>query len=158
APAGNGGLPHDAVSDPQELRQFSAFVTWAAWASTAQRPGHEGSYTLNFPYEPLAGNRPTGATLLWSGLSLIALLGGVGGVLLIFGRFEELGWISEGRHVHPHLLPGESTPAQKALIKFFVVVALLLLMQTLVGAATAHYRAEPGDFYGFPLERIFPSN
>ena len=43
-------------------------------------------------------------------------------------------------------------------MKFFVVVALLFLVQTLVGGAIAHYRADPGSFYGFDLERIFPSN
>ena len=43
-------------------------------------------------------------------------------------------------------------------MKFFVVVALLFLMQTLVGSAAAHYRADPGSFYGFDLSRIFPSN
>ena len=43
-------------------------------------------------------------------------------------------------------------------MKFFVVVALLFLVQTLVGGAVAHYRADPGSFYGFQLERIFPSN
>ena len=37
-------------------------------------------------------------------------------------------------------------------MKFFVVVALLFLMQTLVGGAVAHYRADPGSFYGFQLE------
>lgn len=31
-------------------------------------------------------------------------------------------------------------------------------MQTLVGGAIAHSRAEPGDFYGLPIDEIFPSN
>ena len=43
-------------------------------------------------------------------------------------------------------------------MKFFVVVALLFLMQALVGGAVAHYRADPGSFYGFQLETILPSN
>ncbi|MEO6031439.1 MAG: hypothetical protein ABIP61_05990 [Burkholderiaceae bacterium] len=38
-PARNGGLKRDLISDPTELHQFSAFVTWAAWASVANRPG-----------------------------------------------------------------------------------------------------------------------
>src|SRR4029079_8269235 len=38
------------------------------------------------------------------------------------------------------------------------VVALLFLGQTLAGGAVAHYRADPSSFYGFELERIFPSN
>ncbi|MBV1692123.1 cbb3-type cytochrome c oxidase subunit I [Novosphingobium sp. G106] len=56
------------------------------------------------------------------------------------------------------MIPGQASPGQRALVKFFVVVSLLFLMQTLVGGAVAHYRADPGSFYGFQLESIFPSN
>ncbi|HWU67790.1 MAG TPA: cbb3-type cytochrome c oxidase subunit I [Stenotrophobium sp.] len=154
----NGGLKPDLITDPQELREFTAFVTWAAWASVANRPGENQSYTNNFPYDREVGNVPTGGTLLWSALSLLMLLGGIAAVLLAFGKFDYLGWISPGRHVHPHMIPGAASPGQRALVKFFVAVAALFLMQTLVGGATAHFRAEPGDFYGFQLESIFPSN
>lgn len=157
-PARNGGLQRGLISDPTELRQFTAFVTWAAWASVANRPGENYSYTNNFPYDPSVGNQPTSGALLWSALSLIVLLAGIATVLLMFGKFDYLGWISRGHHVHPHLLPGRSSPGQNALVKFFVVVALLLLAQSLVGGAVAHYRADPNSFYGFELERIFPSN
>ena len=157
-PTRNGGLKSGLVSDPAELHQFAAFVTWAAWASVAERPGENYSYTNNFPYDPSVGNLPTADALLWSALSLIVLLAGTAAVLLAFGRFDYLGWITRGHHVHPQLLPGKTGPGQAALVKFFVVVALLFLMQTLVGGATAHYRADPGRFYGFDLSRVFPSN
>jgi nitric oxide reductase subunit B len=155
--ARNGGLKPDLITDPTELHQFSAFVAWAAWVSVAKRPGENYSYTNNFPYDPTVGNVPTPGTILWSALSLVVVLGGIAAVLLIFGRFEHLGWVSE-RHVHPQVLPGTSSPGQRALVKYFVVVSLLFLMQTLVGGGIAHSRAEPGDFYGFPLDRILPSN
>ena len=157
-PSRNGGLKADLITDPAELRQFTAFVFWTAWASVAVRPGEDYSYTNNFPYDPSVGNLPTPGTLLWSALSLIVLLVGIASVLLIFGRFDYLGWFSRDRHVHPHLLPRRSSPGQYALVKFFVVVALLFLMQTLVGGAAGHYRADPNSFYGFQLERLFPSN
>jgi nitric oxide reductase subunit B len=133
-------------------------VTWAAWASVAARPGENYSYTNNFPYDPSVGNLPTPDALLWSALSLLVLLAGTATVLLVFGKFGYLGWVSRGRHIQPHLLPGTSSPGQRALVKFFVVVALLFLAQTLLGGATAHYRADPGSFYGFQLEEIFPGN
>ncbi|TPG04995.1 nitric-oxide reductase large subunit [Rhodanobacter glycinis] len=157
-PERNGGLKAGLITDPAELRQFTAFVTWAAWASVANRPGENYSYTNNFPYDPSVGNLPIPGALLWSALSLIVLLAGIATVLLMFGKFDYLGWISRGQHIHPHLLPGQSSPGQRALVKFFVVVALLFLAQTLVGGAVAHYRADPGSFYGFQLESIFPSN
>ena len=50
------------------------------------------------------------------------------------------------------------SPSQAALIKFVVIVALLLFVQTLVGGAVAHFRADPGNFYGFDLSKIFPSS
>jgi nitric oxide reductase subunit B len=157
-PERNGGLKAGLITDPAELRQFTAFVTWAAWASVANRPGENYSYTNNFPYDTSVGNLPIPGALLWSALSLIVLLAGIATVLLMFGKFDYLGWISRGQHIHPHLLPGQSSPGQRALVKFFVVVALLFLAQTLVGGAVAHYRADPGSFYGFQLETIFPSN
>jgi nitric oxide reductase subunit B len=157
-PDENGGLKPGMISDPQEIRAFSAFVAWAAWASVADRPGYDYSYTNNFPYDPLVGNTPIPGAVLWSALSLLVLLAGIATVLLLFGKFDYLGWISRGHAMRPSIVPGQSSPGQRALVKFFVVVALLFLFQTLVGGATAHYRADPGSFYGFRLEDIFPSN
>ena len=91
-PERNGGLAREAVSDPRELRQLTAFFAWTAWASAATRPGTSHSYTNNFPYEPLAGNTPTANALIYSALSLVFLLGGTAAVLLAFGKFDYLGW------------------------------------------------------------------
>lgn len=98
-PARNGGLKIDLITDPTELRQFTAFVMWAAWASVATRPGEEFSYTNNFPYDPSVGNLPTSSALLWSALSLIVLLAGTAAVLLAFGKFDYLGWILSLIHI-----------------------------------------------------------
>lgn len=157
-PSGNGGLPRKFLTHGAELNSLTAFFAWTAWASVTNRPGESSSYTNNFPYDPLAGNLPTGAAVLWSAISLIALLGGTALVLLAFGKFDYLGWKSSDGHAAPRLLPGDPTPSQRAVMKFFVIVALLFLIQALVGGATAHYRAEPGDFYGLDLSGFLPSN
>jgi len=155
-PAKNGGLKVDEVSDPTELRQLTAFFAWAAWASVAERPGTGHSYTNNFPYEPLAGNHPTAGTLIYSAISFIFLLAGTALVLLAFGRFDYLGWHrSDGA---PHTPPLAINDAQRATLKFMAVAALLFLGQVLIGGGVAHYRAEPGDFYGIDLSRLLPSN
>jgi hypothetical protein len=78
-------------------------------------------------------------------------------VLFAFGRFDFLGWRRQRGHTHPKLLAGVTTPSQRATIKYFAVVALLFLAQTLVGGATAHYRADAGSFYGIDLSAILPS-
>lgn len=157
-PARNGGLAPNLITDPTELRDLTAFFCWTAWASVADRPGTDYSYTNNFPYDPGVGNVAPAGALLWSALSLITLLGGIAAVLLAFGKFDYLGWITRGHSATPQVIPGQASPGQRALVKFFVVVSLLFLMQTLVGGAVAHYRADPGSFYGFQLETIFPSN
>ena len=156
SPARNGGLMAEAVSDPEELRQLTAFFAWTAWAAAAERPGKTYSYTNNFPYDPLAGNSPTAGALLYSAISLVFLLGGTGLVLLAFGKFEYLGWHRDESGVLALALPtGE---VQRAALKFMVVAALLFFGQTLIGGAVAHYRAEPGSFYGIDLSGFLPSN
>jgi nitric oxide reductase subunit B len=157
-PAGNGGLSVRTINDPDELKQLSAFVAWSAWASVANRPGTTHSYTNNFPYDPVAGNTPTADAVLWSALSLIFLLGGTAIVLLAFGKFDFLGWKSRSGYQHSKLPGIMVTPAQRATLKYFALAALLVLAQSLVGGALAHYRADPGTFYGFDLAAWLPSN
>jgi nitric oxide reductase subunit B len=158
APTASYGLPGDYIKDSRELRHLTAFFAWTAWASVANRPGKAYSYTNNFPYDPMVGNTATSDAVLWSGLSLIALLVGTALVLLAFGRFDFLGWKGQTGHAHPQMIPGAATPSQKATIKYFGLVALLFLAQAMVGGATAHYRADPGSFYGLDLSQFFSSN
>jgi nitric oxide reductase subunit B len=157
-PGNNGGLPAKYIRDAQEIRQLTAFFAWTAWASVANRPGKSYSYTNNFPYDPMAGNTPSSDALLWSALSLVPLLAGIAAVLFAFGKFDYLGWKGKSEHIHPQMLPGTSSESQKAVIKYFLVVALLFFAQAIVGGATAHYRAEPGGFYGIDLSAWFPSH
>ncbi|HVN95899.1 MAG TPA: cbb3-type cytochrome c oxidase subunit I [Syntrophorhabdaceae bacterium] len=155
---GNRGLLPKAISDSKDVKELTAFFAWAAWASAANRPGKSYSYTNNFPYDPVAGNNPDANTFLWSALSLIALLAGTAAVLFSFGKFGYLGWKGKGEHVHPGMLSGIMNQAQKATIKYFVAATLLFLAQTLVGGATAHFRADPSSFYGLNLAYYLPSN
>lgn len=157
-PVRNGGLSVGTISDHGELKQLSAFVAWTAWASVANRPGTTHSYTNNFPFDPVAGNTPTADAVLWSALSLVFLLAGTALVLLAFGRFDTLGWKARPGYLHPRPLGASVTAGQRATLKYFAVVALLFLAQTLVGGAVAHYRADPGTFYGFDLAAWLPSN
>jgi nitric oxide reductase subunit B len=157
-PGKSAGLPANYLRDSQEIRQLTAFFAWTAWASVANRPGKSYSYTNNFPYDPTAGNTPSSDALLWSTLSLIPLLAGIAAVLFAFGKFDYLGWKGKSEHIHPQMVPGITTGSQKATIKYFLVVALLFLAQAVVGGATAHYRAEPGGFYGVDLSAWFPSH
>ena len=157
-PISNSGLPDNYIDDPEEIHQLTAFFAWTAWASVANRPDKSYSYTNNFPYDPVVGNLLTSDAVLWSALSVAMLLAGLACVLVVFGKFDYLGWKGGPEGIYPQMLAGEATAGQKATIKYFVIVALLFLTQVMIGGALAHYRADPGNFYGIDLAQYLPSN
>jgi nitric oxide reductase subunit B len=154
------GLRPNAITDPEQIRQLTAFFSWSAWTASTLRPNLNYSYTNNWPPEPIVDNRATADALVWSVLSLIALLGGIGILFAAFGRWNFLGWHGrEGQRVS-FRPPDEValTPAQRSCAWFFFVMALLFLLQSLLGGATQHYRAEIANFFGFDLARVLPFN
>ena len=159
-PSSKYGLRPQAIADPNDGRQLTAFFAWSAWAAAALRPGKSFSYTNNWPPESLVNNGPTADMLVWSVLSLIALLGGIGLMLVAFGRWNFLGWHGRERQVISFHAPDRValTPAQRACAWFFFVMAVLFLLQTVVGGATQHYRADISGFFGIDLARVFPFN
>src|SRR5215216_5942073 len=77
-PSTRYGLRPEAIRDPEEIRQLTSYFAWTAWAAAALRPGLDYTYTNNWPPEPLVENEPTGEVVVWSVISLVALLGGIG--------------------------------------------------------------------------------
>jgi nitric oxide reductase subunit B len=144
-PKSEHGLRPDAITDRSQLRKLTSFFAWTAWAAAAERPGHDYSYTNNWPSEARVDNKPTANVIVWSVLSLIALLGGIGLLFGAFGRWGgALGWQGREQATLSFRSPGDValTPAQRATAWFFFVMAALFLVQTFVGAASQHYRAE----------------
>ena len=154
------GLRPEAISDPEEIRQLTAYFAWTAWASSALRPGLDYTYTNNWPPESLVENEPTANVVVWSVLSLIALLGGIGLLFAAFGRWNFLGWHGREGATLSFRTPGDValTPAQRACAWFFLVMAALFLIQTLAGAASEHYRADLAGFFGIDLAQVLPYN
>jgi nitric oxide reductase subunit B len=145
----------DAQPDPEKLRAFAAFVFWTSWAATTERPGDRVTYTSNWPHEPLVGNTLPGDALVWTGVSILMLLAGIGGMAWWYaGRSED--------HAPPRapdrdpLLDAVTTPSQRATIKYFWIVSALILVQILFGVIVAHYGVEGGGFYGVPIDRWLP--
>jgi nitric oxide reductase subunit B len=148
-------IPAGAVTDPVRLRRLCAFFFWTSWAASTNRPGEDMTYTNNWPYEPLVGNQPSGETLVWTGISIIMLLAGISAMAWWYAsrRSDE-----EDRGI-PDSDPLQSwtaTPSQKATIKYFWVVAALILVQMLLGVVTAHFGVEGNGFYGIPLAKWLP--
>jgi nitric oxide reductase subunit B len=160
APDTKYGLRPKQITDPVQIRQVTAYFCWSAWVASALRPGKNYSYTNNWPPEPLVGNGATAETVIWSMLSLAALLGGIGLLFASFGRWNFLGWHGREQQTLSFRAPGEValTQGQRACAGFFAVMALLFLVQTLVGGASEHYRAELSNFFGIDLAVIFPFN
>jgi nitric oxide reductase subunit B len=148
-------IPRGAQTDPQKARDMAAFFFWTSWAASTSRPGEAVSYTNNWPHEPLVGNRPTGSAVVWSVVSFVLLLAGIGAMVWYFA--------SQRHEPEAAGLPDKSplvgqvpTPSQRATMKFFVVVALLIVVQVALGAITAHYGVEGSTFYGIPLDQWLP--
>jgi nitric oxide reductase subunit B len=159
--SGGGGLGPHAVPNPEESRRIVAFIAWTSWTAAARRPGATYSYTNNWPPDADVGNQLTQEAVVWSTLSIIALLGGTGLLLALFGRYSTLlGWHStEERRLR--FLPPEQvplTPGQRTTAWYFVIVIALFLLQTFLGGATAHYHAETGGFFGLDLAKLLPYN
>ncbi len=162
SPTTQYGLMPNAIPDSADIRDLTAFFAWTAWAASAERPGHNYSYTNNWPSEPLVDNVPTADIIVWSGLSLVALMAATGVLFGLYGRWSQrMGW-QHGEEA-PALAfrqPGDVavTPAQSATAWFFFVVAILFMGQALLGAAIEHYRADLSSFFGLDLARLLPFN
>src|SRR5690349_1535440 len=109
------GLLPNPVNSPTEIHQLTAFFAWSAWAASTRRPGHNYSYTNNWPPEPQVNNTPSANVIVWSVISLIALLGGVGVLFAAFGRWR-MGWQGREQATLSFRSPGDValTPAQRA--------------------------------------------
>ncbi|MCK6546677.1 nitric-oxide reductase large subunit [Myxococcota bacterium] len=147
---------HDgAIPDAGRREKLVSFFFWSAWATTAERPGTNASYTNNWPHEPLVGNVPTTANIVWSILSVILLLTGVG-ALVWYSAFKKK---EEELPAPPARDPFDGltlTPSMRALWKYCLVVVALVLLQVVMGGLTAHYTVEGQAFYGIPLAKILP--
>ncbi|MCC7124288.1 MAG: cbb3-type cytochrome c oxidase subunit I, partial [Acidobacteria bacterium] len=141
--------------DTDRRRALTAFFFWTSWASTTERPGQTVTYTNNWPHEELVDNRPTGANILWSLVSVILLLAAIGALVWWRAFRAEAEPEVEAPATDPFgaLTP---TPSMRAVAKYVGVVVALFVVQVLLGALTAHYTVEGHAFFGFPLGDYLP--
>lgn len=149
-------IPADTIKTPERQRQLNAFFFWASWACSTNRPGAEISYTNNWPAEDLIDNRPSGQVVVWSVVSFVLLLAGIGALAWYFA-------VQKQHEADDHELPAADpllalspTPSMRATLKYFWVVTALIVAQVGLGAITAHYGVEGSGFYGIPLARWLP--
>jgi nitric oxide reductase subunit B len=150
-------IPANTIKTPERQRLMNTFFFWAAWACGTERPGSAITYTQNWPPETLIDNRPTGSIVIWSVISFVVLLAGIGAMVWYFAvqrhkADDEAGEVPQ----RDPLLALNATPSMKAVLKYFWVVAALIVVQVGLGAVTAHYGVEGDGFYGIPLSKWLP--
>lgn len=149
-------IPENSLKDPERVRVMNTFFFWTSWACVTERPGQEITYSNNWPAEELVNNRPTGALLLWTGFSVILLLAGIGYMVWYYARLRDKDNESHSVSGTFSLKTDVQTPSQKATLKYFWIVSILLLVQVIMGVITAHYTVEGQAFYGIPLSDWLP--
>lgn len=149
-------MKENTLPDAARRQQLTQFFFWTAWAAATERDGQTATFTNNWPHEPLIGNNPTAENMVWSIVSIVVLLAGIG--FLVWG-WAFLRNHEEGEPKVPAQDPLSLirlTPSQKALGKYLLLVGALFGFQVLMGGVTAHYTVEGQDFYGLPLSKWFP--
>ncbi len=147
-------IPAGSIRSEERMRDMAAFFFWTSWSAATARPGQTISYTNNWPHEPLVGNRPTGDSVMWTGVSILMLLAGI--CAMIWWRAAQPAEPIEPAPDQDPLGGWQSTPSQLATLKYFWVVAALILVQIGVGVLTAHYGVEGDGFFGFDIASVLP--
>jgi nitric oxide reductase subunit B len=145
----------NTITDSTKLRELSAFFFWTSWAAATNRPNEDITYTSNWPHEELIDNKPTSDSIVWTGVSILFLLAGIGGMAWYYASQGKQHTVGDFPMNDP-LLGSSLTPSQRSVIKYFWVVTGLMLLQIIMGVITAHYGVEGNGFYGFQLSRILP--
>ncbi|MCO4781418.1 MAG: cbb3-type cytochrome c oxidase subunit I [Candidatus Cloacimonetes bacterium] len=143
-------------ANDKQITDMIHYFWWTAWASTTNRPDQQYTYTNNWPYDKEAGNNASSDTILWSALSVGVLILGIGIITLLYfrGRFYGEETVSKKSSI-ADLVP---TISQKKTLKYFLLAAILFLVQALLGGYMAHAYVETNAFYGIDLSSILPFN
>ena len=149
-------MKENTLPSPERRAQMTGFFFWTAWAAATERPGTTATYTNNWPHEPLIGNQPTAENMVWSVMSVVVMMAGVG--------FLVWGWAFLRKHdeadpeppKHDPLSRVPLTPSQRALGKYLFLIVALFGFQVLLGGFTAHYTVEGQQFYGINVSQWFP--
>ena len=144
-------IPARWIPTMQEGERVADFWLWTAWSAAARRPGRDHSYTQNWPHEPLVGNAITPISHLWSILSVILLVLGVG--LMVWYHASQ----PAEEFPEPQAIPAApATPSQRWSAIYFAVAMALFLVQIGMGVLTAHDAVEGNGLYGVDLSHILP--
>lgn len=151
----NYAMKENTLPSAERRERMTEFFFWTAWAAATERPDSEVTYTNNWPHEPLIDNRPSGENVVWSLISVVLLIAGVGGLIWAWAFLRKEDEKPQAPLKDPLSAVG-LTPSQKALGKYLLLVVGLFTFQVMLGGFTAHYTVEGQGFYGIQTSEWFP--
>ncbi|MBY6071309.1 nitric-oxide reductase large subunit [Marinobacter salsuginis] len=151
----NYAMKENTLPSAERRERMTEFFFWTAWAAATERPESDVTYTNNWPHEPLIDNRPSGENVVWSLISVVLLIAGVGGLIWAWAFLRKEDEEPDAPVQDPLTAVG-LTPSQKALGKYLLLVVGLFTFQVMLGGFTAHYTVEGQGFYGVETSEWFP--
>lgn len=146
------------IASSDQIHQVSAFFWWTSWIAAAERAPGSPSFTNNWPFDAAAGNTIPASATLWSGVSVAVLVLVLAIIVFAWfrGRFVMEDAYAPGQFPKTKLSLLPVFASQRKTIKYFVIAALLFLVQSLLGGYLAHYYVEGGGFYGIDVGPWLP--
>ncbi|OGR50800.1 MAG: hypothetical protein A2049_11165 [Elusimicrobia bacterium GWA2_62_23] len=152
----NYGFLPETVKTEAEAAAIGKFFFWTAWVAGTNRPGETSTYTNNWPPDASVGNAMPPDAFIWSVISIIALLLVLGLVIYLLHRYRIYYGESKSVEIAQALNELPLTSSQVKAAKFFLVVSLLFIVQTLMGGLLAHYTISPASFYPEIVAKLIP--
>ncbi|ODP96326.1 nitric oxide reductase large subunit [Salinivibrio sp. SS3] len=149
-------MKENTLPSAERRAQMNDFFFWTAWAAATERPDADITYTNNWPHETLIDNVPSAENIIWSIVSVILLIAGVGFLIWAWAFLRDKEEEELVAPEHDPISKVKLTPSQKALGKYLFIVVALFAFQVLLGGLTAHYTVEGQEFYGINISEWFP--
>ncbi|OZB06439.1 MAG: nitric oxide reductase large subunit [Idiomarina sp. 34-48-12] len=149
-------MKENTLPSAERREVMTQFFFWTAWAAATERPDSDVTYTNNWPHEPLIDNKPSAENIIWSLVSIILLIAGVGGLIWAWAFLRDHDEEEPEAPKKDPISLVNLTPSQKALGKYLFLVMALFIVQIFLGGFTAHYTVEGQEFYGINVSQWFP--
>ncbi|MBW7470962.1 nitric-oxide reductase large subunit [Marinobacter sp. F4218] len=152
----NYAMKENTLPSAERRERMTEFFFWTAWAAATERPGSDATYTNNWPHEPLIDNKPTPENVIWSIVSVVLLIAGIGGLVWAWAFLRKHDEEEPAAPVRDPLTSFALTASQRGLGKYLFLVVALFGFQVMLGGFTAHYTVEGQSFYGINVSEWFP--
>lgn len=145
-----GPIRAATIKSADETRDLADFFFWTAWCAGTIRPGDTLTYTCNWPHDPEAGNVVPAKAIVWSAISLVAFGICLGLLIFLFHHYKfNQGSLPFKSEPALALATGKISASQRKTAKYFLVVAVLFVLQLGAGALMAHYTVHPSSLFGW---------